>query len=120
MIYFISWMYIFFPIKTTVVYFDIGQGDSILVQKAFSHRVFLIDTGGKLNFGGCDDKLQPTMGQKVIANYLLSKGITTISELYLTHQDTDHIGYMTSIGKQINYDKIIVPAGMEQIGRAHV
>lgn len=115
MIYFISWIYLFFPTKTNVIYFDIGQGDAILVQKAFSHRVCLIDTGGKLNFTRKMNDGQPTMGQKIIANYLLSQGITTISELYLTHQDTDHIGYMTSIGKQINYSRIIVPDGMEKL-----
>lgn len=114
-IYFFSWIYLFFPMTTNVIYFDIGQGDSILVQKAFSHRVSLIDTGGKLDFGKYNNRGYPTEGQKIIANYLLSKGITTVNELYLTHQDMDHIGYMASIGNQVNYDKIFVPSGMEKL-----
>lgn len=115
MLYLGSWLWIYFPIKSKVIYFDIGQGDATLIQKAFQHRVILIDTGGKLNYGRKQSFKRPTAGQRIIANYLLSKGLTTVDGLYLTHQDTDHIGYMVSIGKQIRYNKIYVPAGMEKL-----
>ena len=115
MLYLGSWLWIAFPLKSRVIYFDIGQGDATLIQKAFQHRVVLIDTGGKLNYGRKRSSNRPTAGQRIIANYLLSKGLTVVDGLYLTHQDTDHIGYMASIGKQIRYNKIYVPAGMEKL-----
>ena len=115
MLYLGSWLWISFPLKSKVIYFDIGQGDATLIQKAFQHRVVLIDTGGKLNYGKKQPSNRPTAGQRIIANYLLSKGLTVVDGLYLTHQDTDHIGYMASIGKQIRYNKIYVPAGMEKL-----
>lgn len=116
MIYLGCWLMIYFPLKSEVVYFDIGQGDATLIRKAFHHQVTLIDTGGKPEFGRQHNASQATtVGQRMIANYLLSKGISKIDKLYLTHQDADHVGYMTSIGKQINYNKIYVPAGMEQL-----
>lgn len=116
MLYLGSWLWICFPLKSKVIYFDIGQGDATLIQKAFQHRVVLIDTGGKLNYGRRQPQNRPTAGQRIIANYLLSKGLTMVDGLYLTHQDTDHIGYMPSIGAQIRYNKIYVPAGMEKLG----
>lgn len=115
MLYLGSWLWIYFPTKSKVVYFDIGQGDATLIQKAFQHRVILIDTGGRLNYGRKQTVNQSTAGQRIIANYLLSKGLTAIDGLYLTHQDIDHIGYMSSIGTQIRYNKIYVPAGMEKL-----
>ena len=73
MLYLGSWLWIYFPIKSKVIYFDIGQGDATLIQKAFQHRVVLIDTGGKLNYGRKQSFNRPTAGQRIIANYLLSK-----------------------------------------------
>lgn len=51
MIYLGCWLMIYFPLKSEVVYFDIGQGDATLIRKAFQHQVTLIDTGGKPEFG---------------------------------------------------------------------
>lgn len=115
LIYIGSYISIHYPFKDEVVYFDIGQGDSILIREKFNKEVILIDTGGKLNFKNNSQELSKTQGQTIIANYLLSKGINKISGLYLTHQDTDHVGNFPSIGQKIRYQKIFVPAGMEKL-----
>lgn len=111
-------LWIHFPLKQEVVFFDIGQGDSTLVREPFNKKVTLIDTGGKVHFmmeSWRTRKEYQTSGEKVIANYLLSKGINHLDYLYLTHQDADHIGNFPSILKKINVDKMIVPSGMEQL-----
>ena len=115
LIYTGNYAYIHFPLSSEVVYFDIGQGDSTLIRTKFNQDVVLIDTGGKVNFGKQKQTKGTTMGESVIANYLLSKGIDQIDGLYLTHQDTDHVGYFPSIGREIHYKKIYVPAGMENL-----
>ncbi|MHC9536803.1 DNA internalization-related competence protein ComEC/Rec2 [Dellaglioa sp. BT-FLS60] len=111
-------LWIHFPIRQEVVFFDIGQGDSTLIRKPFNRQITLVDTGGKVHFK-MDDwrtrKEYQTSGERVIANYLLSKGITHLDCLYLTHQDADHIGNFPSILTKITVDKMIVPSGMEQL-----
>lgn len=100
-----------------VVYFDIGQGDSTLIKTRFSKKVILIDTGGKVHFNTqrWQKAKELTKGETIIANYLLSKGITKIDQLYLTHQDTDHVGNFPDLSQKIKIKQIIVPKGMEDL-----
>lgn len=111
-------LWIHFPMRQEVVFFDIGQGDSTLIREPFNQKITLIDTGGKVHFK-MDDwrtrKEYQTSGEKIIANYLLSQGISHLDYLYLTHQDADHIGNFPSILKKISVDKMVVPLGMEQL-----
>lgn len=103
------------PRYDRIIFFDIGQGDSALIIK--QNNVTLIDTGGQLKFA--QEKWQkPTTttdaGISIIANYLQSCGIGRIDQLILTHQDSDHTGYLPSIAQKIAIKRIYVPAGMEQ------
>lgn len=105
-----------FPLFDEVVYFDIGQGDSTLIRTRFNRSISLVDTGGKVSF--TNEKWQirhsKTNGETVVANYLLSQGIDHLDNLFLTHQDTDHIGNFPSIAKKIQIERVIIPAGMEK------
>ncbi|GAA6115873.1 hypothetical protein AKFMO35_09040 [Apilactobacillus kunkeei] len=49
--YLITFMYIHYPLQGEVSFFDVGQGDSILIREPFNHSITMIDTGGKLQFG---------------------------------------------------------------------
>lgn len=51
-LYAIFFSMIHFPLRGQVTFIDVGQGDSILVTTPFPRKVYLIDTGGKLNFSG--------------------------------------------------------------------
>lgn len=117
MSYFLTFLLLRYPLSSEVVYFDIGQGDCTLIRERFSRRVILIDTGGKVHFSMPNWKKHPTKtsGETIVADYLLSKGITRIDQLYLTHQDADHVGNFPSLSQLIKIKQIIVPAGMENL-----
>ena len=79
------------PGNLRVTFFDVGQGDSTLVQ--FPDRsTLLIDTGG-IPFGsGSFD-----IGSRVLAPALWSVGVRGLDTVLLTHGDSDHIGGARSI-----------------------
>ena len=65
--------------------FDVGQGESILIQTPGGRRM-LIDTGGA-PFGGSFD-----IGARVLAPALWARGIRGLDALVITHGDPDHLG----------------------------
>jgi competence protein ComEC len=65
--------------------FDVGQGESTLVQ--FPDRsTLLVDAAGTPFGGGFD------VGSRVLAPALWARGLRSIDTLLLTHGDPDHIG----------------------------
>ena len=63
----------------TMVLFDVGQGDSMLLSTADGHHI-LVDGGTKEGF---DTGVKP---------YLEANGLTTLDLLVLTHPHEDHLG----------------------------
>lgn len=105
------------PLHGEVAYFDVGQGDSILLRTPFNRRISLIDTGGRLAFP--QPKWVPATPPSYGAtytniNYLRSRGIDHVDDLYLTHHDADHIGDLPAFLKELRVKRLLVPAGMEQ------
>ncbi len=76
----------------TVTFFDVGQGDSALVEFP-GRRYMLIDGGG----GGSEDG--PDMGISVAAPSLWNKGIKKIDVVVVTHFHEDHMGGLLYILK---------------------
>ena len=91
--------------------FDIGQGDSLLIQTPFNRHQLLIDTGGRLGLpqAAWQRRAQVSRAEKVTVNYLYSQGVDHIDAVALSHQDADHIGDLNQILKQIRVDLIIRP-----------
>jgi len=78
-----------------VIFFDVGQGDCILL-KTGNHSM-LIDAG---NIG--QDQL--------VLNYLAKNNVTNLDYLVVTHPHSDHIGSMSSvINKMDNVGMVIMP-----------
>jgi len=105
------------PFSGEVTYFDVGQGDSILIREPYNRRISLIDTGGRLGFREPDwvPRLPATYAAtRTSLAYLRSRGITHIDDLYLTHHDADHIGDLPAFLQDMRVGRILVPAGMER------
>lgn len=72
-----------------VTFFDVGQGDSILVQTP-SHKNMLIDAGSRY-----------------VSTYLHKLGVKTLDLVILTHPHADHICGIDRIIREINIKEII-------------
>ena len=72
-----------------VVFLDVGQGDSTLIELP-DHRFMLVDAGGVAGSGF-------DIGERVVTPALLALGARSIDTLVLTHGDPDHIGGAESV-----------------------
>ncbi|WP_251546968.1 DNA internalization-related competence protein ComEC/Rec2 [Limosilactobacillus caecicola] len=117
-VYLAAFCWIHFPLSGEVTFFDIGQGDSILLRTPFNRQVMLIDTGGRLQFPAPAWKKYHSNGddaQRISVNYLKSKGINHLDAVLLSHSDADHIGYLQTICQQLKVKAVFVPSGMEKM-----
>ena len=85
-----------FDRKLKFVFFDVGQGDAILIHTP-NNKNILVDTGP-------NEKYLPA--KTSIIPYLRDKGINKLNAVVLTHQDSDHIGGTLEILKNINVTNI--------------
>ncbi len=96
---------------TRVVFFDVGQGDSALIEVPFGHRV-LVDAGpAALGWHG------PDSGRDVIVPYLKSRGIRSLDALVVTHGHADHYGGAAAVFSSIRVEKLVVTADLIEAGR---
>jgi competence protein ComEC len=75
-----------------VVAFDVGQGMALLVETS-GHRL-LYDTGPTYT-------PESNGGNRVIAPYLRTRGITTLDALIVSHADADHSGGALSVMESV-------------------
>ncbi|MBE6946970.1 MAG: DNA internalization-related competence protein ComEC/Rec2 [Ruminococcaceae bacterium] len=80
-----------------VTVLDVGQGQSILLQSEGKH--FLVDCGG--------DNEEKTAD--LVAETLLSQGVSRLDGLILTHYDEDHSGGAPYLLSRIRVDRLIMP-----------
>ncbi|MGS1010831.1 DNA internalization-related competence protein ComEC/Rec2 [Achromobacter anxifer] len=67
---------------------DVGQGSAILVETA--SQALLFDAGPR-HYGGTD------AGERVVAPFLLARGIRQLDVLVLSHADLDHVGGLRAV-----------------------
>lgn len=79
-----------------IVFFDLPNGESTLIRKAFNQYNILIDTGDVTE----EDN-------NSIVQYLHKQGIKKLDYVIITHSDSDHIGGLETIMKQIKVKNII-------------
>jgi competence protein ComEC len=79
------------PPEVTVTYFEVGQGDSILIQTSEGKNM-LID-------GGYPDSRA--------MNKLRERNVTHLDVVLLTHQHDDHVGGLAEILRTIDVDQVI-------------
>lgn len=112
---FITYLYIKpnFDSKMYVYFDDIGQGDNILILTE-NKSTILIDTGGKINY-----KKEPWTIKNKESNQMIdtlipfykSLGIKKIDYLFITHGDTDHMGYSLDLTKKFKVKNVIFNCG---------
>lgn len=95
-----------------VHFIDVGQGDSILIQTPGSGGYMLIDGGGTLSFRKPGEEWKQRqdpyeVGRKLLVPLLKKRGVQTIDELILTHQDVDHFGGLQAVIEQIPVKRLI-------------
>ncbi len=111
LMYFIFFSWIHFPLVGQVIFIDVGQGDSILITTPLKRQVYLIDTGGKLQFS--KHKAQPQINQ-VTLPLLHALGISQIDGLFLSHQDADHVGDLSPLLDQIKVKNLYFAKGLTE------
>ncbi|WP_227874525.1 DNA internalization-related competence protein ComEC/Rec2 [Tetragenococcus osmophilus] len=81
-------------LETSIAFVDVGQGDSIVIQTPLKHEVYIIDTGGRVNFFQEDWKSREyrTNAEYTLIPYLKGEGVKKVDGLFLTHGDMDHMG----------------------------
>lgn len=109
LLYLVFFSMIHFPLYGQVTFIDVGQGDSILITTPFPRRVYLIDTGGKLNFSG--KKIKPQINRITIP-FLRSQGISKIDGVFVSHQDADHVGDLGPLLEQVRVEKLYMAKGL--------
>lgn len=107
--YFLFFLTIHFPLQGQVTFIDVGQGDSILITTPLRRHVYMIDTGGKLNFSG--KKITPQVN-RITLPFLKAQGINKIDGLFVSHQDADHVGDIGPLLEQIRIRNLYMADGL--------
>ncbi|MGC6767631.1 DNA internalization-related competence protein ComEC/Rec2 [Enterococcus sp. LJL51] len=99
-----------------VAFIDVGQGDSIFIQKPLAGESILIDTGGRLAFPKEPWQLrhQKSNAAYTVVPFLKSRGVKKLDKVIITHSDTDHMGDLLEINHAIPIHAVYFGAGAEQ------
>ncbi|MCK3882703.1 DNA internalization-related competence protein ComEC/Rec2 [Streptococcus suis] len=101
------------PLENEVTVVDIGQGDSIFLRD-MRGRTVLIDVGGRVDFAAKEawqERSRQANAERTLIPYLHSRGVDRIDSLVLTHTDTDHVGDVLEVAKQVKIGRIVVSPG---------
>ncbi len=101
------------PLENEVTVVDIGQGDSIFLRD-MRGRTVLIDVGGRVDFAAKEEwqeRSSQANAERTLIPYLHSRGVDRIDSLVLTHTDTDHVGDVLEVVKQVQIGRIVVSPG---------
>jgi len=85
-----------------VYFFDVGQGDSILIS--LNNKYYMIDTGGKVGS-------TYSIANNTLIPVLKSLGISKLDYLILSHGDYDHMGEGMNLVNNFKVDKTIFNCG---------
>ncbi|MCH1673377.1 DNA internalization-related competence protein ComEC/Rec2 [Streptococcus suis] len=101
------------PLENEVTVLDIGQGDSLFLRD-MRGRTVLIDVGGRVDFAAKEawqERSRQANAERTLIPYLHSRGVDRIDSLVLTHTDTDHVGDVLEVAKQVQIGRIVVSPG---------
>lgn len=87
-----------YKIYAQVSMIDVGQGDCTLIRLPMNKGNILIDTGGNKDYD---------LAVNTIIPYLKSIGITHLDYVYISHEDYDHSGALTSLTEEFDVKNVI-------------
>ncbi|CAG7634788.1 DNA internalization-related competence protein ComEC/Rec2 [Paenibacillus allorhizosphaerae] len=95
-----------------VQFLDVGQGDSILIRTLGRGHTILVDGGGTVTFRKPGEEWKQRqepyeVGKKLLVPLLKKRGVQTIDEIVLTHQDADHYGGLQAVLEQIPVRRLL-------------
>lgn len=96
-------IYNYVPKNLEVTFLDVGQGDSTFIRTP-NRKALLIDGGGKPAISGSSFDV----GHDIVLPFLYYKGVLKLDGIFISHTDTDHIGGILSLIKEIKVDKIFI------------
>ena len=82
---------------TRITMLDVGQGQAILLQA--EGKTILVDCGGDSDTETAD----------IVAETLLSQGITRLDGIIITHYDRDHAGALHNLLTRVDTDCLFLP-----------
>ena len=82
---------------TRITMLDVGQGQAILLQT--EGKTILVDCGGDSDSRTAD----------IVAETLLSQGITRLDSIVITHYDRDHAGALHNLLARVDTDSLFLP-----------
>ena len=86
------------PNRLQIYFIDVGQGDSTLIITP-QRKTILIDGGGDVEYD---------IGKNTLLPYLLSRRINKLDYIICSHFDTDHVGGILYLLKEIQVRKVII------------
>jgi len=82
-----------------LVFFDVGQGDALLVSTPSGQHV-MVDTGPR-SFGG------GSAASYSVLPFLKRRGIDHLDAVVVTHPDGDHLGGLSSILNEVSVGRVV-------------
>jgi competence protein ComEC len=81
-----------------VIFFDVGQGDAVLVTGPDDHRL-LVDTGPGSPSGSA--------AAYTVLPYLRQRGVEHLETVVITHPDGDHLGGLPAILQEMSVGRVV-------------
>ncbi len=111
LLFFVHMNYNYIFPSNYVYFFDVGQGDSILIS--LNNKNILIDTGGRDAIKKEDfNKKNNYISKNITIPVLKSLGISRLDYLIITHGDFDHMGDAINVIDNYRVDNVIFNCGM--------
>ena len=108
--------------RLRIDFLDVGQGDAALLT-APDGTTLLVDAGGRLRFGGDAEEFEPDrrgVGDRVVSEFLWSRGLTRLDLALATHPDADHAEGLNDVLENFAVGALLVaraPAADEEFAR---
>lgn len=90
--------------RMRINFIDVGQGDSCLIR--YKGTNIMIDSGGSLSKN--KDGKSYDIGENVLNNYLLNRGITGLDYIMASHFDEDHSQGFVFLLKNMKVKNVII------------